>query len=44
MDITIRKRFGVRLLEVDYVHTSLPNNGSNSQNDLRLSAGFSFRF
>jgi hypothetical protein len=43
-DIAIRRGFGVRLFEVDYVHTTLPNNGSNSQNDLRLAFGLSYRF
>jgi hypothetical protein len=30
------------LLEADYVRTWLPNNGSNSQNDLRLSFGIAY--
>ena len=42
-DIAIHNGFGIRLFEADYVHTSLPNNGSNSQNDLRLSFGLSYR-
>jgi outer membrane immunogenic protein len=36
--------FGVRLFEADYVRTKLPNNYSNTQNDLRLSAGLSYHF
>jgi len=43
-DIAIHKGLGVRAFEVDYVHTSLPNNGVNSQNDLRLAFGLSYRF
>jgi hypothetical protein len=35
--------FGVRLIELQYVHTSFPNDFSNSQNDLRLSAGITWR-
>jgi hypothetical protein len=31
---------GVRLLEVDYVRTALPNNAANAQDDLRLAFGF----
>jgi hypothetical protein len=38
------KRFGARLLEADYVRTALPNNYSNTQNDLRLAAGLSYHF
>jgi hypothetical protein len=34
---------GVRLIEVQYVRTSFPNNFSNSQNDVRLSAGITWR-
>jgi hypothetical protein len=29
---------------IDYVHTSLPNNGSNSENDLRVAFGHLYRF
>jgi hypothetical protein len=35
--------FGVRLIEVQYVRTSFPNDFSNSQNDVRLSAGITWR-
>ena len=43
MDISNHKGFGVRLFEADFVHTSLPNSSSNSQNDLRLAFGLSYR-
>jgi hypothetical protein len=33
----------VRVAEVDWVHTSLPNTSANSQDDLRLAFGISFR-
>jgi hypothetical protein len=35
---------GVRLLEVDYVRTALPNNSTNAQDDMRLAFGVAFRF
>jgi hypothetical protein len=41
-DIALARGFGIRALEADYVHTNLPNNGSNSQNDLRLAFGVSY--
>jgi len=44
MDIVLRNGFGVRAFEVDYVRTGLPNGGTNTQNDLRLAFGLSYRF
>jgi len=44
MDIALYKGFAVRAFEVDYVYTQLPNNGSNTQDDLKLSAGLSYHF
>ena len=44
VDIPLRNGFGVRALELDYVRTGLPNNGTNSQNDLRLAFGLSYHF
>lgn len=41
LGLALTKGLSLRLPELDYLHTSLPNNGSNSQNDLRLSAGLS---
>jgi hypothetical protein len=43
VNILFSERFGVRLLEADYVRTALPNNGSNVQNDLRVSFGVTYR-
>jgi hypothetical protein len=39
VNLFFSKSFGVRLLEVDYVRTALPNSASNTQNDLRLACG-----
>ena len=44
LDVAIAKGFSVRALELDYVHTNLPNNASNSQNDFRIAFGVSYRF
>ena len=44
LDIPLRKGFGIRAPEIDYVRTGLPNNGTNSQNDLRLAFGLSYHF
>ena len=42
LDLALKKGFGVRALELDYVRTSLPNNTSNAQNDLRIAFGASY--
>jgi hypothetical protein len=39
LNLMLNKRFGVRLLQADYVRTALPNNSSNSQDDLHLAIG-----
>jgi hypothetical protein len=39
MNLLFSTSLGVRLFEADYVRTALPNNGTNTQTDLRLSAG-----
>ena len=44
MDVPLRHGFGVRALELDYVRTGLANNGTNSQNDLRLGFGAFYQF
>ncbi len=41
-NVALARGFGLRVLELDYVRTTLPNNGSNSQNDLRLAFGVSY--
>jgi hypothetical protein len=38
------KRFSVRALQLEYLHTDLPNNSTNWQNNLRISAGFTIHF
>lgn len=43
IDLTLHKGFGIRPIELDYIHTSLPNNAANSQNDLRIAFGFNWR-
>jgi hypothetical protein len=44
VNVSLRKGFSVRALEVDYVHTNLPNNEGDSQNDLRLAFGAAYHF
>jgi len=44
LDLALNKRFGVRLLQADYVRTTLPNNSSNRQNDLHLAFGVTCHF
>jgi hypothetical protein len=42
VNIGLAKGFGLRAVEINYVRTSLPNNASNTQNDLRLAIGISY--
>jgi hypothetical protein len=42
LNLFFSKALGVRLLEADYVRTSLPNNASNTQNDMRLAFGITW--
>jgi len=42
IQIPIARKLMVRALEADYVRTSLPNNFSNDQNDLRLGVGLNY--
>jgi hypothetical protein len=44
IDLLLSKGIGVRLIEADYVRTAFSNNGSNTQNDLRLAFGMSYHF
>jgi hypothetical protein len=44
LDMEVGKRFGIRLPEIHYVQSHLPNAGSNTQNDVRLAAGVSYHF
>ena len=42
INLFLTKNLGLRLLEADYARTALPNNGSNVQNDLRVSFGLAY--
>lgn len=42
LNLLFSKTLGVRLLEADYVRTSLPNNASNTQNDMRIAVGMTW--
>jgi len=42
--IFLTRHIGARVLEASYVRTELPNNGNNTQNDLRLGAGLVYHF
>jgi outer membrane immunogenic protein len=42
VNLFFSRSFSVRLLEVDYVRTELPNSLADTQNDLRLGAGISY--
>ena len=44
LNLFFTKRLGVRRLEAEYVRSALPNNASNTQNDMRLSFGFVYHF
>jgi hypothetical protein len=39
LDYSLQKRFSVRLLQVDYLRTSLPNSSTDWQNNLRIGIG-----
>jgi hypothetical protein len=43
-DYSLDKRFSVRLLQLDYLRTSLPNITTNWQNNLRIGAGVTLHF
>ena len=38
-DYSLNKRLSARFLQLDYLHTALPNNSTNWQNNLRIGAG-----
>jgi hypothetical protein len=44
INLFLSRSIGVRLLEADYVRTQLPNNYSQSQNDVRLAFGVTYHF
>ena len=43
-DYPIGDRFSVRVLQLDYLRTSLPNNSTDWQNNLRIGAGVTLHF
>jgi peptidoglycan-associated lipoprotein len=43
-DYSLNKRLSVRILQLDYLRTALPNNSTNWQNNLRIGAGLTLRF
>jgi hypothetical protein len=43
-EIRIHPKFSTRLIEVDYMHTGLPNNSNNWQNHLKIAAGLIYHF
>jgi hypothetical protein len=42
VNIVLVKKLGLRAVEVDYLRTTLPNNGNSTQNDLRLAIGVTY--
>jgi opacity protein-like surface antigen len=43
-DYPVNKRLSVRILQLDYLRTALPNNSNNWQNNLRVGAGLTLHF
>lgn len=43
-NVWLTRRFGIRLIEADFVYSGLPNGGNSRQYDLRLATGVTFRF
>jgi outer membrane protein OmpA-like peptidoglycan-associated protein len=44
VNLFFTRRFGLRLIEADYVRTALSNGSGNTQDDLRLAAGVTYEF
>ncbi|MBB6147432.1 hypothetical protein HNQ77_005428 [Silvibacterium bohemicum] len=44
VNLRMTHTFGIRAIEADYVRSTLPNSGNDTQNDLRLGAGAYFHF
>jgi hypothetical protein len=44
LDLALANGFSLRALEIDYVRTGLPNNSTNSQDDLHLAFGLSYNW
>jgi len=43
-EFAVAHGFGIRPIQIDWIHSALPNNGSNTQNNLRLAFGGTYRF
>jgi opacity protein-like surface antigen len=43
LDYTVSRHFAVRVVQIDYLKTYLPNNATDEQNNLRIGAGIVFR-
>lgn len=43
-NLWLTSRFGLRLLELDYVYSRIPNGGNSNQNDFRIATGTVWRF
>jgi hypothetical protein len=44
LEMRYSRRISFRMIEADYVNTRLPNNATNSQNNLKLAAGIVLHF
>jgi len=44
LDLKANRRFAIRLIEADYLLTTVDNSSNNHQNNLRISAGVVMRF
>lgn len=42
-NLWLTRRFGIRLLQLDYVYSQLPNAGNSTQNDFRIATGVIWR-
>jgi peptidoglycan-associated lipoprotein len=40
----LKRKWGINAIEVDYVHTRIPNGNNNSQNNLRIATGVTYHF
>jgi len=43
-DVALNKHVSLRILQVDFMRTALPNNTTDWQNNLRMAAGLTFNF
>ena len=43
LDVRLSQAFALRAIELDFVRTSLPNATTDSQHDLRLAIGVTYR-